>query len=92
MSDHSVANGWKPCECLERYQQELSDLNTYIETSLVWNSQTDTERVQIAIVTRKADPRNRKKAATMIANFCPLCGTAYTEAADQWRQERQAAS
>ena len=68
----------EPCTCLTQLQSALLAENTYIETAMWMNLETQARRYTVKIPTRKFDSRNRKRAVPVSPTFCPFCGQRYT--------------
>lgn len=64
------------CNCIAEVNETLKQHNTMLVFTLFGNP----SRV-IVDTTQIESGRGKKKAAAMIANFCPFCGERYEQAA-----------
>lgn len=68
------------CDCIALINEafDRENLNTEVVTSMVINIPSGQYKgVRISVPTRKKDSRSRMRARLLIAQFCPLCGSAY---------------
>jgi hypothetical protein len=68
------------CKCIDQCNAELKKMgeNTQIDVPLMINFKTGKATAsQCKIATIKLDSKNRKRAITLMAAFCPMCGKKY---------------
>jgi hypothetical protein len=68
------------CDCIKKVNEKLIEKgsNTAIDVPLRINFQTNELSPPIcAIATKKVNNKSKKKAALIIANYCPFCGVKY---------------
>jgi len=69
------------CNCITKANRELERVgsNTRIDAPFCFNLKTGKPQPpRCAIVTCKADSRNRERLHPIVATYCPLCGKKYT--------------
>lgn len=79
MTAHAERSAGNGCRCIELTNEALAEQGSsaMVDTALIWNQQSDTTMVRIALRCVKTNSRDRKRAPVLIAQFCPLCGTPY---------------
>jgi hypothetical protein len=71
------------CDCVRLANDALAAENTVLDIVIAMNLETQERQLKIRVPTMKRDTRSRKKAAPIIARFCPLCGIEYG-----WKEAR----
>jgi hypothetical protein len=69
------------CDCVEKAREGLAAMNTEIDIPIMFSHAGKGAKLsqdRVAIVTKRIKPlRDGKKAALLVATFCPFCGVAY---------------
>ncbi|TCT37461.1 hypothetical protein [Martelella mediterranea] len=65
------------CNCLEDIEAKLAERNTEIQTDIIFHY---VDGVRPHIQTRQIETgRGKAKAVSMLASYCPFCGTKYID-------------
>lgn len=67
------------CACLSRVEGELKASNTRLQVTFMLNRERSLMRCAPILATEKIEPRGKRKL-TVVATFCPFCGTRYAPA------------
>lgn len=68
------------CECIDKMNAQLKDVNGYLHTSSWYGMKTGNHRVTVKISVGKRDSKVRKSPPPVIPHFCPFCGEYYKSA------------
>lgn len=85
-AEESQRGAYPACECLEKVNAQLPS-NQQIKRQQTISMTTGKFAYLGAQIQTEALGGSRKDHKTVLASFCPFCGTAYTKYPKQWEEE-----
>lgn len=66
------------CDCITSINKKLETRNTRVDSSFPFSfEEGKVDEPRVVLSTHRADGK-RGKSLTMVASYCPFCGTKYT--------------